>query len=518
MKSGAELSSLLEQRIMGHNGKKAKQNGSFLFGLNEVNVFHSRVNIQLGGMASFPSGLVLMVGKNPQDALGKGKEKAEFTEEPQPPSLFKGSEEGRNDMNFGTAEPYDPNRDFSGSLDPDLAPKIPSNTYTVPSVPNLNATYSPTLTEQIKARIELRKQNIEPVTPSFQHSEPVHVGENVDALSKGMQMAGDAVIPVAQGYAQYSLPPTPQNFAAIGTISVGAHEALRIKTHDLQDQAHYMKESVPAGMHDSQHPASIEEGFEVAGLKTSRDFLKHSASLSAMGEESDPETLYARSKSSSSLSTLTEKDLDAEFRDMLQSADLSRAKAVSDPTTLNRSDPLSVFEGIDRPKANSAPTVLQVNHSTSESASNLTLTEEVLKSQLNSTTVLTNTKSFMAPSIAESLTKASNAENILSNISIWMTQLWASAATILLSVTLRNGLPALLRRFPQESAFAVEYPRLYARLQGACELANDQKRTDKLMLYISLYIAICLLFLTGNVLKLIAIIKCAHALINEEDN
>lgn len=395
------------------------------------------------------------------------------------------------------------------------------NAHTVletPSVPNLNATYSPTLHEQLLAHTALTKQGIKPVTPTFEHSDPVYVGENVEVLSKSAQFVGEVAVLSAQAGIYSVVPPTPQTIGIVSTASVAFLKTLKIKRHELQDQVRYMKESVPAGMHDSQHPASLPEAFEIAGAKTSRDFLKHSFSFPAMGEESDPETLYARSKSSSSLSTLTEKDLDEEFRDMLQSADLSRAKAASDPTAFNRSDPLSVFEGIDRPKADSAPTVLQVTHSTSESATNFTLSEEVLKTQLDSTTVLTNTKSFMAPSIAESLTKASNAEDILSNISIWMTQLWASAATIFLSVPLRNGLPALLRRFPQESAFAVEYPRLYARLQGACELANDQKRTDKLMLYISLYMAICLLFLTGNAFKLATIIKCAHALINQEDS
>lgn len=113
-------SALLQYRTSTYQKKRA-ENSSFGFELNEINILHSIVGTQLGGVASFTSGLVLMAGRPPQDPLDKGKGKIEWVEEKsQPPSLYQGSEDKREEMTFGTPEPYNPDRDFDGPTDPQL--------------------------------------------------------------------------------------------------------------------------------------------------------------------------------------------------------------------------------------------------------------------------------------------------------------------------------------------------------------------------------------------------------------
>lgn len=93
------------------------KSGSFLFGLNKAHTLHhyNLVGMQLGNMASFTSGIVLMAGRNPRDFLDKGKRKVE-EEQPQPRSLYEGSEEKQNEQIFGSPVQYDPTKDFRGWL------------------------------------------------------------------------------------------------------------------------------------------------------------------------------------------------------------------------------------------------------------------------------------------------------------------------------------------------------------------------------------------------------------------
>jgi len=100
---------------------------------------------------------------------------------------------------------------------------------------------------------------------------------------------------------------------------------------------------------------------------------------------------------------------------------------------------------------------------------------------------------------------------------MWLHQVWISVVTILITITLRNLLPALLRKFPQDSNLAKKYPAVYARFQSLYQFATDEKKRNKVMAYASLFMAFCFFFLSWNVFHLIAIVKCTHALIKKED-